>query len=113
VTIPKISDSDIRAAFGTRPKPVDQFRELWQTELGEVFECPGAKQIGIWLQMAGWDWEILIAAMQDLASRARSPMNEHDPYSHGLRHFSATVIRKTKDRYGRVRPEQQQPKVAA
>ena len=105
---PKISNADLRAAFGTRPKPVDKFRELWQTELGEVFECPGAKQIQIWLQMAGRDFEILIGAMQDLASRARSPMNEHDPYSHGLRHFSAALIRRTRAKYGRVRPLQLQ-----
>ena len=105
---PKITDSDLRAAFGTRPKPVDEFRELWGAELGEVFECPGAKQIGIWLQMAGRDWEIIQECVGDLKSRARSPLNPDAPWEHAMRHFSATLIRKTKNRCGCVRPQRRE-----
>jgi hypothetical protein len=107
----KITDKDIRAQFGTgRTYPlVQQFRERWQAELGELFVCPGRNQIVTWLRIAGWDWELLAASIADLANRAVSApalSSYDDPFLYGIRYFSPSLIRRTRQRYGRVRPHQ-------
>ena len=116
MSIPRITDKDIAGAFGERrPNLAHQFRENWNATLGHLFECPSHGQIELWLKICGFDMELLVAAMVDLERRAhwKTPLNEHDPYRHGLAHFSSTLVKLTRARYGTVRPQQQQPKVAA
>jgi hypothetical protein len=112
-TIRKITDCDIRSAFGTgRTWPlVQRFRESWRAMLGEFFVCPGRNQIVTWCRICGWDWELLAASIADLASRAVSApalSSYDDPFLYGIRYYSASLIRRTRQKYGRVRPPRQQ-----
>ncbi len=56
--------------------------------------------------MCDWDFSLLEESIADLRSRAKQspPMNPTDPYDHGLKHFSSTLIRKTRAKYGKIRP---------
>ena len=84
---------------------LDKFEDFWNFELGALFECPSRKQLTLWLKISGWDFALLEECIADLWSRARSPLSPEDPYGHALRHFSAALIRKTRAKYGMVRPK--------
>lgn len=115
--VPTVSAKDIHQAFGADSKSAkhrqvrleleEEFIELWNAELGHLFECPDRNQIKTWMRMCGWDFTLLDESIADLRNRAQSPMNPGDPYAHGLRHFSASLIRKTRAKYGVVRPTEQ------
>jgi len=110
MSIPRITDHDIAAAFGRRQNSVGKFRDIWEDSLGHLFECPGSKQLKTWLQLCGYDWEILAASISDLRSRTAShpPLATYeDPYEYAIRYFSAALIRRTRQKYGHVRPTQQ------
>jgi hypothetical protein len=115
VSIPRITDKDIAGAFGERrPNLAHQFRENWNARLGHLFECPSRGQIELWLKICGFDMELLLTATADLERRAnwKTPLNAEDPYRHAMAHFSSTLVKLTRARYGQVRPQQQR-KVAA
>jgi len=103
----KLTTADIRRAFSLGPNLVEQFRDRWNAELGEYFIVPGRNQLKVWLKMCGWDWEILAASIADLESRVAShpPLSTYeDPYEYALRYYSASLIRRTRQKHGRVRP---------
>jgi hypothetical protein len=110
-----VTESDIAAAFmepSRRAKRKEAaaeklipFKEFWREHLGELFEVPSDSQIFMWRRMAGFDAGLLNECVLDLRRRAQSqiPMNL-DRRGHALRHFSAVLIRRTRAKYGKVRP---------
>jgi hypothetical protein len=114
--VPVVSDKDISNHFwGGEPsrrqkrkaasvEKLTPFKEFWQEHLGQLFEVPSDSQIFMWRKMAGFDAEILEDCILDLCRRAQSPMNPVDTYGHALKHFSAVLIRRTRQKFGRVRP---------
>jgi hypothetical protein len=111
-----VSDKDIADAFREGQPSENQrrkaaaaeklmpFKKCWQQHLGELFEVPSDSQIFMWRKMAGFDEGLLVECILDLRRRALSPLNADDPWGHALRHFSAVLIRRTKAKYGKVRP---------
>jgi hypothetical protein len=95
------------AAHQERLLVVRNFEEQWNTTLGHLFECPDRDQIFTWLRMVGWDDQILCECIEDLRCRTNSlpGLDPIDPYNHGLKHFSAALIRKTRAKYGHIRPK--------
>ena len=111
MTIPKLTTAEIRRAFSLGPNLVEQFRERWNAELSEYFVLPGRNQIATWLKISGYDFELVTASIAELRGRALShpPFSDYeDPYQYMLRYFSATLIRRTRQKYGRVRPLQRE-----
>jgi hypothetical protein len=77
------------------------FERLWQDELGAYFETPEHNWIYQWFRLCGWDWDTLVEAVTDLTGRCDRPFAS---YEHGMRQFSSTLIRLTKEKHGRVNP---------
>jgi hypothetical protein len=101
--VPRVSRDDISRAFISdeghmeRLEIVATFKQRWQVHLGYLFEVPSDNQIFTWAKIAKWDTTLLAASIEDLRCRAKHPM---DSYEHGLRHFSAALIRRMRGKYG-------------
>ncbi len=83
-----------------RMQIVEQFCEAWENHVGRMFICPSQGQLRRWCKIARWDLGLLTASVEDLRSRAKHPMDESDPFRHALNHFSASLVRRVRGRYG-------------
>ena len=118
-TLPKVSSADYLRAFIEAtpdspqpqiPRPAEshadrlellaEFKFSWDEQLGHLFEIPSDPQLWKWLQIAKFDYQLILHALQDLRSRAKNPMGPNDVYGHAIRHFSASLIRRVNGKYG-------------
>src|SRR5262245_16389011 len=78
-----------------------QFEGLWSDQLGNYFELPDKSTCFGWFRVCGWDWQLLTETVADLLSRCDRPFAS---WEHGIKQFSATLVKLTKERYGRTSP---------
>lgn len=93
----------------------EKFADYWTFQLADLFEVPDQRQLFTWLFLCSFDFTLIeecIADLRNRASQVNPPMNPDDPWSHMLKHFSSVLIRKTRARYGKVRPQESE-RVAA
>jgi hypothetical protein len=77
-----------------------QFKECWQTALGDLIELPPDTQFFKWFSISKWDFQLLVMAIEDLRCRVKFGLDVHDPYGHALRHFTAALVRRVRGKYG-------------
>ena len=119
MTIPKISTGDylrdflqevpasehpaVQRQYEThedRLRLLAQFKQIWNEQLGHLFEVPDDDQLFRWFKISKWDFQLLCMSIEDLQSRSEHPMGPHDVYGHAIRHFSASLVRRVRGRYG-------------
>jgi len=88
------------ATHTDRLELLGQFKACWHEHLGHLFECPSDGQLFKWLKISKWDFQIVVHAVEDLRSRAKHPMDAEDPYRHALNHYSASLVRRMRGKYG-------------